>query len=163
MRRAGSAVHARSISSDHIEESTNAPAAGRHVRPRPPRRAPLRRPAPPPDSHRGPSPTARRAAAEVVPLALTERPERRVRQDAEPTLGGMRIGRRGISPVMIGRAGPLARLQGLVDGSGRLPVDDDIPAVALVAGEAGVGKTRLLQELAGSVPPGTAVLVGQAE
>jgi DNA-binding NarL/FixJ family response regulator len=75
----------------------------------------------------------------------------------------MRIGRRGISPVMIGRAGPLARLQGLVDGSGRLPVDDDIPAVALVAGEAGVGKTRLLQELTSSVPPGTAVLVGQAE
>ena len=103
------------------------------------------------------------AAAEVVPLALTERLDRRGRRDVEPTLGDMRIGRRGISPVMIGRAGPLARLQGLVDGSGRLPVDDDIPAVALVAGEAGVGKTRLLQELASSVPPATAVLVGQAE
>jgi DNA-binding NarL/FixJ family response regulator len=99
----------------------------------------------------------------VVPLAVIGRAARRGLQDSEPTLDGMRIGRRGISPVMIGRAGPLARLQGLVDGSGRLPVDDDIPAVALVAGEAGVGKTRLLQELAGSVPPGTAVLVGQAE
>src|SRR5262245_5841045 len=159
----GAAEHARTITTDRIEESTNAPAAGRRLRPRPPRRAPFRRSAPPPDTHRGPSPTARRAAAEVVPLALTGRSDRRGRWEVEPTLDDMRIGRRGISPVMIGRAGPLARLQGLVDGSGRLPVDDDIPAVALVAGEAGVGKTRLLEELASSVPPGTAVLVGQAE
>jgi DNA-binding NarL/FixJ family response regulator/tetratricopeptide (TPR) repeat protein len=75
----------------------------------------------------------------------------------------MRIGRRGMSPVMIGRAAALGRLHGLVDGSGRVPYDDDVPAVALVAGEAGVGKTRLLQELAAGVSQDTAILVGQAE
>jgi DNA-binding NarL/FixJ family response regulator len=77
------------------------------------------------------------------------------------TLDRMLVGRRGISPVMIGRATALSRLQRLVRGSET--EGDDLPAVALVAGEAGIGKTRLLQELAGSVPVETAVLVGHAE
>ena len=74
----------------------------------------------------------------------------------------MLVGRRGISPVMIGRTTALTRLDRLVSstvGEG----GDDLPAVALVAGEAGVGKTRLLQELVSSLPAGTPVLVGQAE
>ena len=78
------------------------------------------------------------------------------------TLDHMLVGRRGISPVMIGRTTALTRLDRLVSravGEG----GDDLPAVAVVAGEAGVGKTRLLQELVSSLPAGTPVLVGQAE
>jgi DNA-binding CsgD family transcriptional regulator len=57
---------------------------------------------------------------------------------------------------MIGRAAELGRLRTLF-GASRVPV------VALVAGEAGIGKTRLVQELASSVPHGTLVLAGQAD
>ncbi len=57
---------------------------------------------------------------------------------------------------MVGRAAELDRLVGLV-GARREP------AVALVAGEAGIGKTRLVQELLRRVPPGTLVLAGQAD
>ncbi len=78
------------------------------------------------------------------------------------TLDRMLVGRRGISPVMIGRAAALDHLTVLVIGSGG-DRDDDIPAVALVAGEAGVGKTRLIQELISSVPTDTKVLVAQAD
>jgi DNA-binding CsgD family transcriptional regulator len=74
----------------------------------------------------------------------------------------MLVGRRGISPVMIGRAAALDHLTVLVIGPGG-DRDDDIPAVALVAGEAGVGKTRLIQELIGAVPADTKVLVAQAD
>jgi DNA-binding CsgD family transcriptional regulator len=60
-------------------------------------------------------------------------------------------------------------LAGLLTSAGQSHVqpdgrgDDGRPAVALVAGEAGIGKTRLLRELMASVPPGTVVLGGQAE
>ncbi|AEV85738.1 LuxR family transcriptional regulator [Actinoplanes sp. SE50] len=37
------------------------------------------------------------------------------------------------------------------------------PAVAVIAGEPGIGKTRLVQELLATLPPETVVLVGQAE
>ena len=57
---------------------------------------------------------------------------------------------------MVGRAAELGRLRTLF-GAARVPV------VALVAGEAGIGKTRLVQELVSSVPPGTLVLAGQAD
>jgi ATP/maltotriose-dependent transcriptional regulator MalT len=66
------------------------------------------------------------------------------------------VGRSGLSPVMVGRSGDLDRLVALV-GSGRTP------SVALVAGEAGVGKTRLVSELIAQAPPATKVLVGQAD
>jgi DNA-binding CsgD family transcriptional regulator/tetratricopeptide (TPR) repeat protein len=62
----------------------------------------------------------------------------------------------GTSPAFIGRARELARLLELLEraASGH-------PAVALVAGEAGVGKTRLLAELAARASRGGArVLVG---
>ena len=59
---------------------------------------------------------------------------------------------------------PLARLTGLLTsaGSGRAG-EDGRPAIALVAGEAGIGKTRLLRELMRLTVPGTVVLAGQAE
>ena len=57
--------------------------------------------------------------------------------------------------MMVGRDRELRGLIGLAR-SGR-------PEVALVAGEPGIGKTRLVQELLDAVPAGTAVLVGRAE
>ena len=72
----------------------------------------------------------------------------------------MLVGRRGISPVMVGRSAALDRLTRLVTGS---PGTEHVPAVALVAGEAGVGKTRLVQELVNAVPVDTRVLVAQAD
>jgi DNA-binding CsgD family transcriptional regulator len=57
---------------------------------------------------------------------------------------------------MVGRDADLGRLRGLLGAS-------PTPAVALVAGEAGIGKTRLIQELVGSVPAGTVVFAGQAD
>jgi DNA-binding CsgD family transcriptional regulator len=77
------------------------------------------------------------------------------------TLDGVLGGRLGLSPVMIGRSQPLNQLLGLVDAAGVTAAD--LPAVALVAGEAGIGKTRLLRELIRAVEPSTVVLAGQAE
>ncbi|HZM37791.1 MAG TPA: LuxR C-terminal-related transcriptional regulator [Acidimicrobiales bacterium] len=68
----------------------------------------------------------------------------------------MLVGRSGLSPVMVGRAAELDHLARLVGARSE-------PAVALVAGEAGIGKTRLVQELVTQVPAGTVVLAGQAD
>lgn len=57
---------------------------------------------------------------------------------------------------MIGRADELERLARLVDAG-------QSPAVALVGGEAGVGKTRLVRELIDQLPAGTVVHAGQAD
>ena len=60
------------------------------------------------------------------------------------------------SPAFIGRATELGRLLAMLERAGR-----GRPAVALVAGDAGVGKTRLLAELAGRAEGrGVRVLVG---
>ena len=56
---------------------------------------------------------------------------------------------------MIGRERELRRLAQLASARS--------PAVAVIAGEPGVGKTRLVQELLDALPPETVVLVGQAE
>jgi DNA-binding NarL/FixJ family response regulator len=68
----------------------------------------------------------------------------------------MLVARAGLSPVMVGRSSELGRLSGLLGAS-------SVPAVALVSGEGGIGKTRLVQELVATVPPGTRVLAGQAD
>ena len=56
---------------------------------------------------------------------------------------------------MIGRESELRRLARLASAGE--------PAVAIIAGEPGIGKTRLVHELLATVPPETVVLVGQAE
>ncbi len=68
----------------------------------------------------------------------------------------MLVGRPGLSPVMVGRGAEIERLARLVETG--LP-----PAIALLAGEAGVGKTRLVSELIARLPDGTAVHAGQAD
>jgi DNA-binding CsgD family transcriptional regulator len=71
----------------------------------------------------------------------------------------MLAARAGLSPLMVGRSGPLARLSDLVSADR----PDGTTAVALVTGEAGVGKTRLIQELISRLPEGAVVLAGGAE
>jgi DNA-binding CsgD family transcriptional regulator/tetratricopeptide (TPR) repeat protein len=70
-------------------------------------------------------------------------------------LRGVIVGRPGISAAMVGRRYELERLLAMV------PSDDD-PRVALIAGEAGVGKTRLVREVRSRLPESVTVLSGQA-
>jgi len=58
----------------------------------------------------------------------------------------MLAARTGLSPVMVGRADELARLRELAITTGE-------PAVALISGEAGIGKTRLVAELVATLSP----------
>jgi MoxR-like ATPase len=66
----------------------------------------------------------------------------------------MLAARTGLSPVMVGRAAELARLRELAGAPGE-------PAVALLSGEAGIGKTRLVAELVATLDPAVAMLAGQ--
>jgi DNA-binding CsgD family transcriptional regulator/tetratricopeptide (TPR) repeat protein len=66
----------------------------------------------------------------------------------------MLAARTGLSPVMVGRADELARLRQLVATTGD-------PAIALICGEAGIGKSRLVAELVATLPPALPVLAGQ--
>src|SRR5438874_1013112 len=68
----------------------------------------------------------------------------------------MLVGRPGLSPVMVGRGAELDRLA-------RLPDLEDAPSVALLGGEAGIGKTRLVRELCERLPADTRVIAGQAD
>ncbi len=76
--------------------------------------------------------------------------------DPRPYPGRMLVGRPGLCKEMVGRVDELDRLARLVDAG-------QTPAVALVGGEAGVGKTRLVRELIDRLPPGMAVFAGQAD
>jgi DNA-binding CsgD family transcriptional regulator len=73
----------------------------------------------------------------------------------------MLVGRPGLSPVMVGRTAELDRLDS-VARIARHPEDDDAPAVALIGGEAGIGKTRLVRELLARLPD-LQVIAGQAD
>ena len=66
------------------------------------------------------------------------------------------MSRPGLSPVMVGREAELSELRRQLDVAPN-------PQVALVTGEAGVGKSRLVREYLALLPPGTIVLGGQAE
>lgn len=72
------------------------------------------------------------------------------------TLLSVLRGRPGLSPVMVGRASALAQLRDLFDSSAISA--GDLPTVALIAGEAGIGKTRLVREFLASLPDDTVVL-----
>ncbi|MEW1825522.1 AAA family ATPase [Streptomyces sp. NPDC088196] len=60
-----------------------------------------------------------------------------------------------VSPVLVGRSEELARLTAALDTA-----VEQGPGVALIAGEAGIGKSRLLAEFARSLDPGVRVVGG---
>jgi predicted ATPase len=70
-----------------------------------------------------------------------------------PDNGG--VATRVSSPVFVGRRHELDELS----AAARTAADGD-PTVVLIAGEAGVGKTRLVAELLRTLPPQTHVLAG---
>src|ERR1700761_7491662 len=66
------------------------------------------------------------------------------------------MGRRGASPVLVGRAAEMAALEAALDAVGQ-----GEPAAVLIGGEAGVGKTRLISEFtAAARGAGVRVLTG---
>jgi len=66
------------------------------------------------------------------------------------------MGRRGASPVLVGRAAEMAALEAALE-----TVRQGEPAAVLIGGEAGVGKTRLISEFtAAAGGPGVRVLTG---
>ena len=77
------------------------------------------------------------------------------------TLDAVLHGRSGLSPVMVGRSTALQRLLGLIDSAEVAALD--APEIALVSGEAGIGKTRLLRELLERLPADVTVLGAQAQ
>ena len=70
------------------------------------------------------------------------------------SLAGMLAARTGLSPVMVGRATELG-------ACASSPPPPEEPAVALISGEAGIGKTRLVAELIAILDSAFGVLVGQ--
>ncbi|MEV4517797.1 AAA family ATPase [Dactylosporangium sp. NPDC049525] len=67
----------------------------------------------------------------------------------------MRASRSGVSQVMVGRDDELRRLRRLLDASE--------PSIAMLGGEPGIGKSRLVQELFTGLPETVPVLDGQAD
>ncbi|WP_344620316.1 helix-turn-helix transcriptional regulator [Dactylosporangium salmoneum] len=60
-----------------------------------------------------------------------------------------------MSQVMVGRDDQLRRLRRLIDGSE--------PSIAMLGGEAGIGKSRMVQELISGLPGAVPILDGQAD
>src|SRR5215475_5046814 len=67
----------------------------------------------------------------------------------------VRSTRGGASPMMVGRDHELHRMMRLVSSPR--------PHIAIVAGEPGIGKTRLINEFLAGVPEGTVVIAGDAQ
>jgi hypothetical protein len=70
-------------------------------------------------------------------------------------VAGVTVVRAGLSLVMVGRAAELRRLKSRADGLIE-------PRVVMLSGEAGVGKSRLVQEFVETLPD-RPVLIGNAE
>gem|GEM_PF-2257903 len=77
------------------------------------------------------------------------------------SLSRVLTGRVGLSPIMVGRSAALARLRGVIEFAEHRTTD--LPPVALVAGEAGIGKTRLLRETIAGLPADVTVCSALAE
>lgn len=71
----------------------------------------------------------------------------------------MAVGRSGLSPIMVGRSWHLTLLRGIIDAAEACP---EGPTVALVSGEAGIGKSRLMRELLDELPKPHRALVAAA-
>jgi DNA-binding CsgD family transcriptional regulator len=83
------------------------------------------------------------------------------------TLRSVPVIRKGLSPVMVGRSAQLRSLLALVPTGGQAaagdPGDETAgPGLALIGGEAGIGKSRLVGELLAALPDSTMRLVGRA-
>src|SRR2546421_522610 len=89
------------------------------------------------------------------PVAVTHPVTATVLSVATGNLTPVRATRGGPSPVMVGRDAELRQLARLFASSR--------PQVAMVAGEPGIGKSRLISELLASLPADTPALLGQAE
>ncbi len=113
------------------------------------------------------SPVVTAAPSPPVPTVAGRRGQLRPDDgtDRLATMPGVLTGRIGMSPAMIGRAGVLQRLRSLIEEADAHY--SDLPTVALVAGEAGIGKTRLvravLDEIAADPTSEVVVLAGAAE
>jgi class 3 adenylate cyclase len=70
------------------------------------------------------------------------------------------VAREGLSPLMVGRGAALQQL--LTSVPTGPPAHGAGPEIALVVGDGGIGKSRLVAELRALVPPATSVLIGQA-
>ncbi len=67
----------------------------------------------------------------------------------------------GLSPVMVGRSAALSRLNGLIDAAAVGTFDS--PQVALVSGDPGIGKSRLLREFVDGLPGAVTTLTVAAQ
>ena len=95
------------------------------------------------------------AAIEVAGAALTTWP-----RSGPAVAFGVPVDRKGLSPVMVGRSAPLRRLAGLLPDAGA--PHGNGAELALIGGEAGIGKSRLVGELLAGLPAATPRLVGRA-